>query len=251
MKSKTKKTTRPRGRPRLNPPHADISDSETLLAAPTSAPSALSKKTYDPIHILHFDELAAIWAADRRIPTPESRRAWALARNLNPVNVNSWWYRRKTVARKGKIRIPKDTYELEVGSPPTLPAVIKEELAAENRCQTDDVEPDALPVWPSSPGNTVVPTSPVAEPKLCAYVSPIPSPGLIISIPSPMTPPLLSSSPPTTPFEAHQPPTTTEMEPGPPEVDSEAEFCTQDPTKSGFICALCRYDIGNGFRIPS
>uniref|UniRef100_A0A8H8CEB4 Homeobox domain-containing protein n=1 Tax=Psilocybe cubensis TaxID=181762 RepID=A0A8H8CEB4_PSICU len=83
---------------------------------------------YKPIMPVHFDELNKIWPENPRIPSVQSRKAWALARGLNPVNVNNWWYRRRKVAKKLKFSIPRDTYELEVGNPPLIPApIIKEE----------------------------------------------------------------------------------------------------------------------------
>lgn len=62
-------------------------------------------------------ELSAIWEADRRIPTVESRRRWALARGVGPVRVHNWWYRRRKVAKTLKVSIPPDSYELLVGDP--------------------------------------------------------------------------------------------------------------------------------------
>ncbi|KAF8956636.1 hypothetical protein BDZ97DRAFT_2062811 [Flammula alnicola] len=86
---------------------------------------------YRPIMQVHFDELALIWPNDRRIPSISSRRAWALARNLNPVNVHSWWYRRRTHAKRLRIKIPQGTYELDVGVPPVIVEVpVKEEISA-------------------------------------------------------------------------------------------------------------------------
>jgi hypothetical protein len=61
-----------------------------------------------------------IWPPDRRIPSVASRRAWAFARNLNLDSVNCWWYRRKLVSSRARLTIPKNTYELDVGTPPTL-----------------------------------------------------------------------------------------------------------------------------------
>lgn len=88
---------------------------------------SVTKPSYDPIAPAHFAELSNIWENNRRIPTIASRVAWSLARNLNPINVNSWWYRRKVVAKKFKIKIPDDSYELDVGTPP-LVIVKSEEL---------------------------------------------------------------------------------------------------------------------------
>ncbi|KAH6881238.1 hypothetical protein BKA70DRAFT_1238434 [Coprinopsis sp. MPI-PUGE-AT-0042] len=90
------------------------------LSLSTSAAAGM-KRTYASMHLLHSEELSALWPADPRIPTPASRNAWALARNLNPVNVNAWWYRRKKVAKKLRIKIPRDEYVLDVGIPPIIP----------------------------------------------------------------------------------------------------------------------------------
>ncbi|KAF8632373.1 hypothetical protein AX15_001907 [Amanita polypyramis BW_CC] len=70
---------------------------------------------------VYLEELAAIWEADKRTPSAASRRAWALARNLNPAKVNNWWYRKKTIARKHGVVLPEETYELSVGIVPPLP----------------------------------------------------------------------------------------------------------------------------------
>ena len=70
------------------------------------------------IPAIHLEELAAIWNADKRTPTAASRRAWALARNVSPVKVNNWWYRKKTLARKNGIVLPEETYDLPVGIVP-------------------------------------------------------------------------------------------------------------------------------------
>ncbi|PPQ90589.1 hypothetical protein CVT25_006109 [Psilocybe cyanescens] len=88
---------------------------------------------YQPTLPVHFDELNRLWPADPRIPSVISRRAWALARGLNPANVNSWWYRRRKAAKKLRIKIPNDTYELDIELPPPLSMpVMREELSIEN-----------------------------------------------------------------------------------------------------------------------
>ncbi|KAL1698985.1 hypothetical protein EV121DRAFT_217158 [Schizophyllum commune] len=71
--------------------------------------------THLPPFIAH--QLAEIWAADRRLPTPESRKRWALARDVDPVRVHNWWYRRKKVAKGLGVVIPEGNYELGVGDP--------------------------------------------------------------------------------------------------------------------------------------
>lgn len=77
----------------------------------------------------HLTELSDIWNADKRMPTPESRRSWAIARRLKPEMVHRWWYRRKQLAKKAGIKLPKETYDLPVGTPPVIEmSVEKEEL---------------------------------------------------------------------------------------------------------------------------
>ena len=56
------------------------------------------------------------------MPSAESRRAWALARGLQPSKVNNWWYRKKATARKNGIPLPEDTYQLPVLPIPELSA---------------------------------------------------------------------------------------------------------------------------------
>ncbi|KAJ6620769.1 hypothetical protein B0H10DRAFT_1791300, partial [Mycena sp. CBHHK59/15] len=65
----------------------------------------------------HLDELNALWPADPRIPSVSSRRAWALARSVTPRYVHEWWSRRRPVAKKLRMVIPDDAYELSVGTP--------------------------------------------------------------------------------------------------------------------------------------
>ncbi|KAJ7695955.1 hypothetical protein B0H17DRAFT_837302, partial [Mycena rosella] len=67
--------------------------------------------------IVHIDELCVIWPADPRIPSVESRRAWALARNIVPSRVHDWFSSRRRVAKRLRLKIPADTYELPVDAP--------------------------------------------------------------------------------------------------------------------------------------
>jgi len=71
------------------------------------------------------------------MPSPESRRAWALARGLEPSKVNNWWYRKKTAARKHGIHLPVETYELPVAPIPGLP----------------ELSPSPVPETPLPPSN--------------------------------------------------------------------------------------------------
>ncbi|KAI5891388.1 uncharacterized protein SCHCODRAFT_02668745 [Schizophyllum commune H4-8] len=100
-------------------------DSDLLFkSSPPSTPSPLpsdqqSPKRYTYTHLPPFiaHQLAVIWAADRRLPTPESRKRWALARDVDPVRVHNWWYRRKKVAKGLGVVIPEGNYELGMGDP--------------------------------------------------------------------------------------------------------------------------------------
>ncbi|KAL1731547.1 hypothetical protein EV714DRAFT_271577 [Schizophyllum commune] len=95
-----------------------------FTSSPTSTPPPLpsehkSPKRYTYTHLPPFiaHQLAKIWTADRRLPTPESRKRWALARDVDPVRVHNWWYRRKKVAKGLGVVIPEGNYELSVGDP--------------------------------------------------------------------------------------------------------------------------------------
>ncbi|KAF6743144.1 hypothetical protein DFP72DRAFT_859524 [Ephemerocybe angulata] len=106
---------------------------------PASAPSASSKRRKHtptastipkpPTTTLtaHFARLTAIWALDRRIPTPASRAAWAAARGLDAEKVHKWWYRCRARARKTGVVIPEGSYEMEVGD---VEAEVEEERRA-------------------------------------------------------------------------------------------------------------------------
>ncbi|KAI4523113.1 hypothetical protein K525DRAFT_268263 [Schizophyllum commune Loenen D] len=95
-----------------------------FTSSPTSTPPPLpsdhkSPKRYTYTHLPPFiaHQLAEIWTADRRLPTPDSRKRWALARDVDPVRVHNWWYRRKKVAKGLGVVIPEGGYELDVGDP--------------------------------------------------------------------------------------------------------------------------------------
>ncbi|KAJ7075858.1 hypothetical protein B0H15DRAFT_865524 [Mycena belliarum] len=78
---------------------------------------------------VHLDELALIWPANPRIPSVESRRTWALARNILPGTVHHWFSHRRRAADKLCLKIPADTYELAVGTPPIIPVAVTDEPA--------------------------------------------------------------------------------------------------------------------------
>lgn len=85
------------------------------------------KPIFQPMTLVHYNELSVIWPADKRIPSLESRRAWALARNLKPDTVHRWWWRRRKIAQNTGITIPDETYELAIGTPPTICLDVKDE----------------------------------------------------------------------------------------------------------------------------
>lgn len=104
--------------------------SDRSAAKPKEHPS-----NYDTPSSLHYKELFAIWAVDMRTPTADSRRRWAMARNLDAAKFNNWWYRRKMLAKKAGIKIPDGTYELDVGTPPVIsPDPVKLESHEDEVC---------------------------------------------------------------------------------------------------------------------
>jgi hypothetical protein len=43
------------------------------------------KPVFQPMTLVHHNELSVVWPADKCIPSLESRRTWALARNILPT----------------------------------------------------------------------------------------------------------------------------------------------------------------------
>lgn len=122
--------------------------SSTLPAFSSSSAEPAPRKAYRPIHPLHSAELSALWPADPRIPTPASRTAWALARDLNPINVNAWWYRRRKVAKKLRVKIPRDEYVLDIGTPPVIPEVGDDVVVkVENDVEVESFAIGNQPYW--------------------------------------------------------------------------------------------------------
>ena len=137
QRKKRQKRTQPKVEEDIAPTLVTITNAVAQGTSTSNKRSRKSEKA-DPAHqppsTIHFQELAEIWQSDRRIPTAASRRAWCLARNINPANVNTWWYRRKAVAKKAKITIPEGTYDLPIGNPPYLS--VKIEVEKELRDET-------------------------------------------------------------------------------------------------------------------
>ncbi|KAF9043354.1 hypothetical protein BJ165DRAFT_1529400 [Panaeolus papilionaceus] len=101
------------------------------------------KPVFSPIHAVHLAELNLIWPANPRIPTIASRRAWCAARNLDPRQVNRWWWKCKQTARTRRIFVPDENYELDVGIPPEIPLEVDVKLEAEDIVDTSHPPSDA------------------------------------------------------------------------------------------------------------
>jgi hypothetical protein len=65
----------------------------------------------------HRTQLHRAWATSPRVPTVNSRRVWAKARNVLPHAVHSWFNTRKWRAKAHNQAIGEGTYDLAVGDP--------------------------------------------------------------------------------------------------------------------------------------
>lgn len=63
----------------------------------------------------HLAELEAIWSKDPRVPTPESRRAWAEARHIEPTVVRSWFSRKLSRYKQQGLSVLEGFYVLDSG----------------------------------------------------------------------------------------------------------------------------------------
>ncbi|KAF6756054.1 hypothetical protein DFP72DRAFT_1066879 [Ephemerocybe angulata] len=97
------------------PASAPAGPSKKRKRTPTT--STIPKPTTTTLTPAHFARLSAIWALDRRIPSPASRAAWAAARGLNAAKVHEWWYRCRAWAKMMGVEIPEGSYEMDVGDP--------------------------------------------------------------------------------------------------------------------------------------
>lgn len=88
-----------------------------------------------------LEELWSIWRADPRVPSIQSRRAWAIYHNANPRLVDSWFCRRRTGAKKAGQPIPGEPYDLPLDPP----------IAPKREQSTTPTEPEleAVPDLPS------------------------------------------------------------------------------------------------------
>ncbi|KIJ15849.1 hypothetical protein PAXINDRAFT_36527, partial [Paxillus involutus ATCC 200175] len=59
-------------------------------------------------------ELWSIWKTHPRVPSVESRRAWANSRSAAPNLVDNWFLRRKACAKKAGESILQGPYELSL-----------------------------------------------------------------------------------------------------------------------------------------
>lgn len=121
--------------------------------------STTKSTVLDPAHIL---ELQEIWILDKRMPTADSRRAWATARNLGTRNVSNWFYRKQRTAKTAGIELLTDTYELPIGTPPMLlnpPAsetIKKKKLDTEPARKKRKIEPKIKTEDPASDDTLVL-----------------------------------------------------------------------------------------------
>ncbi|EGO22776.1 hypothetical protein SERLADRAFT_471182, partial [Serpula lacrymans var. lacrymans S7.9] len=84
----------------------------------TAKPSSPSHKTAKPyLSSSQLLDLWTIWRYDQRLPSKTSRNAWALSRGADPEKVDTWFYRRKTAARKAGNPLSDETYELPLDAP--------------------------------------------------------------------------------------------------------------------------------------
>ena len=86
-------------------------NTNTILASIDSSSSSKSLLPH------HRKQLKRAWAISPRVPTVDSRRAWAGTRNVSPVAVHSWFDQRKWRAKNYCQPIGEGTYELGVGNP--------------------------------------------------------------------------------------------------------------------------------------
>ncbi|EKM50982.1 uncharacterized protein PHACADRAFT_32029 [Phanerochaete carnosa HHB-10118-sp] len=86
---------------------------DVFFLYPSSSPSANMPSNRHVLPDALSAELEAAWQRDKRVPTLESRRAWAEVRNIDPEAVRLWFFRRrwKAIKREGE-KIGKETYDL-------------------------------------------------------------------------------------------------------------------------------------------
>ncbi|KAF5375939.1 hypothetical protein D9615_008270 [Tricholomella constricta] len=219
-----------------------------------------------PLALVHMDELAKIWDADKRTPTVASRRAWALARGVKPDHVHRWWARRKQVAkRKQELGgIPSGTYELPVGSPPIVEvkreATPLELLKVHGNIQVKEEATGVVQLGSDAPSSdrTLIACPPRHRKKHYLRSSSRPSSPLL---PPSSPPPPLSSVPPSpspvpstavTPLLLLCSPSSTESRSK--EVTKSEVWCTDGQSslfeRPAFTCDLCLCPRGTALWLP-
>ncbi|GLB41364.1 hypothetical protein LshimejAT787_0905790 [Lyophyllum shimeji] len=207
-----------------------------------------------PLAPVHLDELAKIWDTDKRIPTVETRRAWAMARNIKPDLVHRWFARRKQIAKKARQRIPEGTYELRVGTPPIIkdektptPPVLEEPQPSPIKLKAEDID-SALDIRTS---DTLVASSPLLPgfkrklDGMSTTATPLAKPRSPLP---PSSPPIPSSPPPSVPFLRLRSPIPSVSD----TLHQSQTWCTQGRAQAtvsaaSFICALC---ITGSYSVP-
>lgn len=75
----------------------------------------------------NIDDLNRIWTADPRVPTIESRKAWAVAQGIAKDRVSAWFNRKRSRALRIGAALGEGTYELSVDAPGPKAIVVKQE----------------------------------------------------------------------------------------------------------------------------
>ncbi|KZT05701.1 uncharacterized protein LAESUDRAFT_655183, partial [Laetiporus sulphureus 93-53] len=86
-------------------------------AASQHSATPQARNIYLALTVEHRAELDSIWRADHRVPSVESRRAWAEARNIDPGRVHSWFSKKRSNAIKDGLTVSEGSYELPARGP--------------------------------------------------------------------------------------------------------------------------------------
>ena len=108
--------------PTVNIPSPVPRGKKSSRSLATNSVSVLASSDSSPLlkNLLphHRKQLLRAWTASPRIPTVNSRRAWAKARSVSPVAVHAWFHSRKSRSKKRQNEpIGEGTYDLAVGNP--------------------------------------------------------------------------------------------------------------------------------------
>ncbi|EIM82294.1 uncharacterized protein STEHIDRAFT_114235 [Stereum hirsutum FP-91666 SS1] len=102
---KSKAKPKPKVVPSLPPPSTTTAVATapiltTFAIAPAAPGLPQTTSLIDRLTPAHRSQLSLVWIREPRVPSIESRRAWALAKNVNPKAVNDWFWRRKAGAKR-------------------------------------------------------------------------------------------------------------------------------------------------------